>query len=371
MKPKTLMIIGLGSLGGYLLEFLSREQGISKIIIGDVNEEYGVRKSNLAIEGSSMMDYYPEIEFTKIDLFNIGSTTKTIKKFSPDIICNTTTLQSWWVVTTLPYNVYMNIEKAGFGPWVSMHLTLTKKLMEAIKNSGLDPLVINSSFPDAVNPALDKIGLAPTVGLGNVDCAVPVIRLAMSKKLGIPIKNFKIYACGAHYWNFVTVRYGDVCGSPYYLKIIAEGNDVTKQFDFKDLLQYPRTEGAEVSPVVASSGAKIIMSMINNTREIINLPGPNGLPGGYPTRVSSEGIEVVLPNDISLQEAIQINEGSNRCDGIEKIDEEGNIIFTEKSYRVMKDTLGYDCRVLKMKALDEEQEKLSSMFKFFCEKYKK
>jgi hypothetical protein len=371
MKPKTLMIIGLGSLGGYLLEYLSREHSISKIIVGDINDEYGIRKTNLAIEGSSMMDYYPEIEFAKIDLFDVPGTAKLIKKYSPDIICNTTTLQSWWVVTTLPHDVYMSIEEAGFGPWVSMHLTLAKKMMEAVKKSGLYPFIINSSFPDAVNPSLSKIGLAPTVGLGNVDCAVPVIKLAMSKKLNIPIKNIKVYACGAHYWNFVTVRFGDVCGSPYYLKIIAEGNDVTKMFDFKDLLKYPRTGGAEVSPVVASSGAKIILSALNNSKDIINLPGPNGLPGGYPTRVSSEGVEVILPNDISLQEAIQINEGSNRCDGIEKIDEQGNIEFTEKSYRVMKDMIGYDCKVLEIDRLEEEQQKLNSMFKKFCEKYRK
>ena len=370
MKPKTLMIIGLGSLGGYLLEFLSREQGINKIIVGDINEEYGIKKTNLAIEGSSMMGYYPEIEFTKIDLFDIANTANIIEKYSPDIICNTSTLQSWWIVTTLPEDVYWSIEEAGFGPWVSMHLILAKKLMEAVKKSGLEPIVVNSSFPDAVNPALGRIGLAPTVGLGNVDCAVPVIKLAMSKKLGIPINNIEVFACAAHYWNFVTVRFGDTCGSPYYLKIIAEGNDITNQFDYKDLLKYPRVGGAGVSPVVASSGAKAIIGMINNTKEIINLPGPNGLPGGYPVRVSSDGVELALPNDISLQEAVKINEGSNRCDGIEKIDDEGNITFTEKSYKVIKDMLGYDCKVLKMESLEAEQEKLSNMFKNFCERYK-
>jgi len=53
MKPKKLMIIGLGSLGGYLLEYLSREKGITNILAGDINEEYGERKTNLVIQGSS------------------------------------------------------------------------------------------------------------------------------------------------------------------------------------------------------------------------------------------------------------------------------------------------------------------------------
>lgn len=371
MKPKKVMIIGLGALGGNILEYLSRENGITNILAGDINEEYGVRKTNLVIQGSSMMDYYPEIEFNKIDLFEVEKTAKLIKSYEPDIICNTTTLQSWWVVGTLPHDIYMKIEEAGFGPWVSMHLTLTKKLMEAVKKSGTNPLVINSSFPDTVNPALGKIGLAPTVGLGNIDCGVTVIRSAISKKLGIPIGNVDVYACGAHYWNFVTVRFGDVCGSPYYLKIIAEGNDVTDKFDYKDLLKHPRAGGLAVSPVVASSGVKTIKSMINNTNDIVNLPGPNGLPGGYPTRVNSEGVKIVLPKDVTLEDAIKINEGSNRCDGIDSINENGDITFTEKSYQIMKEMFGYDCRKLKMNKLEEERSELSNLFNKFCEKYKK
>ena len=370
MMSKKVMIIGLGSLGGYILEYLSREIGISKIITADSNEEWGVRKTNLVINGSSMMDYYPEIEFVKTDLFNIEDTAALLNKYKPDLICNTTTLQSWWVVTTLPKKIYEEIEKAHFGPWVSMHLTLAKKLMQAVKEAGIKPLVINASFPDTVNPALGKIGLAPTVGLGNVDDAVPVIRLAMSKKLGIPIRNIQVFACGAHYWNFVTVRFGDVCGSPYYLKILAEGNDVTKEFSFKDLLLYPRAGGAQVSPVVASSGVKAITSMINDTRAIVNLPGPNGLPGGYPTRVSAKGVEIALPDDITLEKAIEINEGSNRCDGIEKIDDNGDITFTDETTEVMKRMLGYDCKILKMDEVDEQRKELDRLFKNFCEKYR-
>lgn len=45
------------------------------------------------------------------------------------------------------------------------------------------------------------------------------------------------------------------------------------------------------------------------------IPGPNGLPGAYPTRLSGDGAELILP-DIILEEAIEINRMCARIDGV-------------------------------------------------------
>ena len=36
----------------------------------------------------------------------------------------------------------------------------------------------------------------------------------------------------------------------------------------------------------------------------MSVPGPNGLPGGYPCRLGAKGAEVVLPDGLSLKEAM-------------------------------------------------------------------
>ena len=57
-------------------------------------------------------------------------------------------------------------------------------------------------------------------------------------------------------------------------------------------------------------------------------PAPNGLPGGYPVRLSQRGVELDLPERLRQDEAIAVNERAARFDGIERIEPDGTIVFT-------------------------------------------
>ena len=121
----------------------------------------GQRRTNSALLSSYQMGYNPVIEFTKVDLHDIDRTAETLNRIQPDIIYNSATLQSWWVLAELPKEAYTALDRARYGPWLPMHLLLTYKLMLAVKKSGIDTMVVNAAFPDVVNPVLDKVGLSP------------------------------------------------------------------------------------------------------------------------------------------------------------------------------------------------------------------
>ncbi|NVM46870.1 MAG: hypothetical protein HWN79_18335, partial [Candidatus Lokiarchaeota archaeon] len=110
-KNDTLMIIGLGELGGIALEILARVPNITKIVTADLNEDHGIRRTNTALMGASYLNLYPNIEFVKIDLNNIEETAKIIREINPRIIFSATTLQSWWVIDALPKNVHTQLYK--------------------------------------------------------------------------------------------------------------------------------------------------------------------------------------------------------------------------------------------------------------------
>jgi hypothetical protein len=118
------MIIGLGDLGGHVLEILVRSPGARRIITADINEDWAYRKTNIAAFGASQLGLYPEVECTKIDLFNIDQASEIIAKYRPEIIYSAVSLQSWWVINTLPTEVFEQLDIARFGPWLPMHLTL-------------------------------------------------------------------------------------------------------------------------------------------------------------------------------------------------------------------------------------------------------
>ena len=64
------------------------------------------------------------------------------------------------------------------------------------------------------------------------------------------------------------------------------------------------TRKVDAPTVSASSALKNLKAMLFNENLRTHSPGPNGLPGGYPVLLNKDGADVVLPDDISLEEAI-------------------------------------------------------------------
>lgn len=369
MSSKVLLI-GLGNLGGYALEFLGRVAPDIEIIAADANEDWGIRKTNSVRLGATQLGLYPNIKFTKIDAFDVDDMTKLFKEIKPDIICNLTTLQSWWVVTELREEDKKRIDEAKFGPWLPMHLTLTYNIMKAVKKSGINPSVINASFPDATNPALAKIGMAPTIGIGNLDNRIPALRFLGAEKLGVKPDRINVYFVAHHYVTNAIPRFGNTGGAPSYLRYELDGEDVTdkigKEWAYSQVpTRWKRPSGREANPIIASSVVKNIMAIARDTNEFTHSPGPQGLVGGYPIRLGRKGAEVVLPEDLTLEEAIKINEEGQKYDGIEKICDDGTVVFCDRTVQIMNEVLGYNCKSLHPDESESRYRELRDLFAKF------
>jgi len=368
------LVIGLGSLGGYILEFLARSSGPTEIIASDVDEQRGLQKTNNVILGAANMGFYPRMRFLKMDLNNIDSTSAILRSEQPDVVVNSTTLQSWWVIgAQLHEDAYLRLLDAGLGPWIPMHLTLTHKLMQAVRTSSITAHVISTSFPDAVNCILSKIDLAPTVGVGNFDLLIPRVKKAVSDKLGIPMKNISVFMLGHHYHDVRVEEFGNTGEAPYFLRILVGDHDVTKEVNAEKMLltaiPTPPLTGSDSQ--VASSAVKNTLAIVNDTGEITHAPGPQGLPGGYPVRLDSRGAEVVVPQGLTLEEAIHINEMAQKYDGIERIEGDGSVVLTDKAHRIMGETLHFERKRFQISESEAVAKELAVLYKDFAAKHSK
>ena len=375
MARSTIMMIGLGDLGGHVLEMLVRSPGSRRIITADVNEDWGYRKTNIAAFGAAQMGYYPELEFVIIDLYNIDQTAETIAKYKPEIIYSAASLQSWWVINTLPKEVFEALDIARFGPWLPMHLTLVYKLMQAVKQTGMDIKVVNSAFPDAVNPILDKVGLAPTIGIGNVANPVPAIRSSIAYRLQRPMKDISVFFFAQHYVSHYLPRFGTPGGAPYFLKAVVDVEDVTQHLNIDEIFadiptRFRRAGGRDGQILTASSAAGITLAISNDSGDIMHAPGPSGLPGGYPVQVDKNGGRVILPKGLTIEEAVRINEEGQRYDGIERIEPDGTVHYAEKSIAIMKEMVGYECKVMKIEESEARSNEINLKFGEFAAKFK-
>jgi hypothetical protein len=364
-----ILVIGLGSLGGYILEFLARSRGPTEIMAADYDEQRGLQKTNNVMLGAANMGFYPRMKFLKMDLNDIDGTSTILRTAQPDVVLNATTLQSWWVIgTQLAEDAYVKLLDAGLGPWIPMHLTLTHKLMQAVRKSDIRTHVVSCSFPDAVNCILSKVGLAPTVGIGNFDLLIPRIRKGVSDKLGVPMNNVTVFLVGHHYHDVRVEEFGTTGGAPYFLRILVGDRDVTEEVNGERMLltpiPTPALTGSDAQ--VASSAVKNILAIVNDSNELTHAPGPQGLPGGYPVRLSSKGAEVVVPAGLTVKQAIHINEEAQKYDGIERIEEDGSVVLTDKSHRIMREMLHYERKRFSISESEAAAKELRNLYNNFA-----
>ena len=376
-EKEKIMLVGIGELGGIVLEYMCRIPGICDIVTADVNEDWGIRKTNSAIMGASYMGLYPNILFYPINLLDIEKTAEMLSKINPTVIYNGTTLQSWWVVNELPPDVNARLyrHRCGLGPWTAMHLALSSKLMKAVKLSGIDTHVVNTSFPDVTNASLARVGLAPTVGIGNMDLIIPYIKRGAAVMLDIPMGNIDVDLIGHHYHGYNWCRNGGGYDAPHYLRVYVKGEDITGQLgDMKQFVaELPRHSmrpaGRHGQFLVAASSLKNIMAIFNDTGELTHAPGPQGLEGGYPVRLGRNGAEVVLPKGMSLEEARGIMLEAQQYDGVQEVRDNGDIVLTEESYTTFKEMLNVDCKIITVEDSFEQAVELRKKFEEFAEKH--
>lgn len=367
---KKIMIIGLGVLGSKVLDMLMQSKHNHEIIVAGKNKEKIHERTNLADLVASNLGYTNHISYVEMDLNNISETAETLYKINPDIIFNATTLMSYWVPSTLPKETFKKLYFAFTGWQVPVHLTLAFKLMKAVKESGRPIRVINASYPDVTNPALDKINLAPEVGIGNVANVFPVIKRAISTFEGLSIEDLDIRVYAHHHFSYMLPSTGSDKGLPYHIEIFYNGEEISSNLDLNSSYKllntrYKRTRGLEGMIMTAASAVNVINSMANNTQDIVHAPGPNGLPGGYPVKISKQGTEVILPQNKTIEEIVNINIQGQILDGVEKLDEEGNIYFTSREMNIVKEIFGYDCLVMNVKDCEMWANELKQKYQMY------
>jgi hypothetical protein len=344
MKP-TLLLVGVGDLGGVLLELLAREPRLGRIVAADRDAGRGAARSNLARAGGVAQGFEPDIRFEAIDLNDVAATAELITRVAPALILDTASPQTWWLAGTLPAPQAALIRKAGFGVWLPINLTLTLKLMQAVSAAHYQGFTLTAPHPDVVNVVLARLGLAPTCGIGNLDEIVPKVRLLASERLGAPIGTVKVWLVAHHALEPPAFAGASGEVAPYFLRIEHHGRDVTGEVEGDELLlrPYPLPPGPAIHFLTGGSTLRLVNALLFSDGTFLHAPAPHGLPGGYPVVAGRAGLSVELPPGLTLEQAVDINTRSHRFDGIERIEEDGTAVFCQESADTLRAVLGYSC----------------------------
>lgn len=345
---RTLLMIGSGVLCGNVLDLLAWHGFDGRLVVAGRNKETLLERTNLSRLAAYNQDRYPDLATEYLDLHDVERSAETIAEIRPDIIFNTASVQTYWRIATLPRPAYEALATAGLGAWLPMHLSPAHRLMTAVRQTGLTPVVVNAAYPDEVNPALATRGLAPTVGIGNVMNVVPAVRTAAALVLRAPVESVQVRLVAHHYISNRLPEHGDTGGAPYILRVYLDGRDVSGEVDPDGLFrllptEVRRTRGSAGMYVTGSSAFAVLSALTAPEPVALHAPGPHGMVGGYPVTVSEQGVRLDLPESVGADAAATVNEQGGVYDGIQRIEPDGRVVPTEHAVQTLHKELGYHC----------------------------
>lgn len=349
-RHTRVLLISLGELNQLLLKLLARSPGIGEIVVATRDIERAVPTVNLARMGSGAEGLYPKLRLIPFDLNQGEASAATLRALEPDVTFAAPSLQSWWVLNQFPADRVAPLRAARFGAWLPFQLLPMIRLMRAWKLSGLGSPILSAPYPDVVNPILATHGLAPTCGVGNVGELVPKLQWLLAERLSVAPEEVRVWLAAHHAMEryVYASSVADDDPPPYLLKIQVEGKELDTDIDIRSMLLglYPLPDGLDFHFLTVGAAIRAITAFLKAPGETTSLhvPGPAGLPGGYPALVGDGAVRLDLPSGWTQKEAVEVNRASHRWDGIESIEPDGTVVLTERTAEILRETMGYDGR---------------------------
>ncbi len=342
------MIIGLGSVGAYLLDYLvsMNDPAINIIVVGRDNDKMltkvnisrvsglirGANKSHIEVEGG-------------VDLNDIDVIEATIEKYQPDFIVNSSR-----AYPGLKYGSISWANVRAYGIWSPLAIRFTKNVMDACDKADSNAVVINTSYSDAVIPWLKSAGKAyPDFGSGNLNHLVPRMKFAVAEMLGVDdFWNVDIMFAAGHFHDVCISKEGQTEGVDLPLKIYYKSEE-QKDIDNNEVISrccIPMPVDQTRNMMNASSNYQIIMAVIDAIRtgeqQKVFSPGFDGNIGGYPVAIGYKDgrLDAWIDESVfSFDEMNKADRASMALDGIEDI-VDGKLIYTDALIEKAKKAFG-------------------------------
>lgn len=205
------------------------------------------------------------------------------------------------------------LERAGFGLTAPLHALLAVTAAEVVAQT-VQPRLLIASFPDAVNPMIAALGLPVFAGVGNAALLTASLRAA----LDVPPRT-RVRMLAHH------VHLGPPHSPDEEARAWVDDNPVP---DVSSALAGQRaTDRCELNLIAGHSAALLIRDLLAGAQVHTNLPGPLGLPGGYPVLINGD-IRLDLPADVSRESAVAWNRAAAVRDGVDV--DGGQVRFSER-----------------------------------------
>lgn len=330
----VIMIVGLGSVGLYLLDYLtSLADSRFHIVAAGRNYEKMLKDANIVKTAATIRGQYRcriDIDAT-CDLENPDAIAASIAKWQPDFIVNSSRVYSGLKYGTISWH---NLR--AYGIWTPLSIRYARNIMEAYEMAQSTAVTINTSYSDAVIPWLKSAGKAYfDFGSGNLNHLIPRMKFYIAERFGIDnLNDIDITMAVSHFHDVVVSKEGHDEGVHFPLSIRYRGNELAvdrEQLLKACMIAMPTDQKRNM--MNASSNFNIIHSIITaidkHKAVKFHSPGVCGEIGGYPFVVDAAGEAkgYIDESIFSLEDMRQANRESIYLDGIADV-QNGSLYYT-------------------------------------------
>ena len=252
-----------------------------------------------------------------LDLLQPDAASQLLVQYEPRIFVQAASVQTSSIIAKTGDAWSALVREGGLSATALAQSAISLRVARAITGSGRPCHFINCSFPDVVNEIIAAEGHSVLCGLGNVG----ILSSVFAGILDIDQSRIRVLA---HYQNLAAFRqlpnerYGR---AP---RVWIDNQEITNVFDYFHNVKLTPEPVIDIS---GATGVPLILALSQGHDWSGHLPGPNGLPGGYPVRLKNTKIELDLPAGMSPDEAIQWNRQYELENGL-IVDQQKRVHFT-------------------------------------------
>lgn len=320
MQPKRVLILGMGDLGVRIAQRVVEGGFSSSCLLAG--------KSDVATQWARLLEISSgrEVSAARVDGQDVEAVKALVGHFEPELIVQCATLLSPFALRSVETGAAQAVLKGGFALQLAAQLPVVRTLMQALRQLGMQCPVVNCSYPDVTHPILAAEGLAPTVGIGNVAI------MAMWYQRQIAGASEATLGVVGQHAQLGPVLAGTFAApeTPTPLVYLNGRRLAPEELLFDTGLK----GGAAMNHLAAATIVPILRGFTERDGVVeTHAPGVFGLPGGYPVRFVGGELELRLPDGLRRKDAVSYNELAAKGEGIERIDEDGTVFYTEQAQR--------------------------------------
>lgn len=245
-----------------------------------------------------MFDRPIAVASRRIDLAAPEAAGEVLAVCRPAVILQAASFQSGSVISASGNAWTRLVAEGGLSATAVFQSVLSSRIARAVAQASPQSQLVNCCFPDVANGIIAAMGLPIACGIGNIAILAHAFAGALT---GTPPPNLKMLC---HYQNLQAWR------RPPHARRGAAPRVWLDEVEIADV--FSRFGGVQLTPqpvidISGASGVTLALAMAQQRAWRGHVPGPGGLPGGYPVVFEGGRLKLDLPPGIETKAAIAWN----------------------------------------------------------------